>query len=111
MNVGVKRPRFMSTDEEGTDFLLSYVRNCAPVQWVGWWANSTEPRVKQPVYEILFDSAKNQLRDLTAPHIADAVTAFAAESDDLLELIRQEVYPHLEKLTREMIEDEGNDFV
>ncbi len=88
----------MKMDDDATKFLRGYVRNCAPVQWVAWWGNVTDPLAKQQLYDILFDPETDALRDLTQPHIREEMATLVLQSDYLQELVWAEVRPHLEKL-------------
>jgi hypothetical protein len=94
-------------DNDLKRFLQNYVRSCAPVQWVAWWGNVTDPLAKQQLYDILFDAETDSLRDLTQPHIGEEMSALVLGSDYLRELVLSEARPHLEKLASEEESDDG----
>jgi hypothetical protein len=95
-------------DDDFTKFMRAYVRNCAPVQWVAWLGHVTDPLVKQQLYDILFDSGADALRDLTQPQIRDKVTDLVMSSAYLQDFVWEEMRPHVERLAQqEESEDES----
>lgn len=73
------------------ELTLAYLRKSQPVQWVAWHAAVEDAGAKAALDTILFDSATDSLRDLTAAPVRAAVADCVLRHQALTILVSREV--------------------
>jgi hypothetical protein len=87
------------------ELALAYLHKTQPVQWVGWYLAVQDAKAKSALRTVLFESATDSLRDLTADSIRALVVNCVLKHKSLRRMVVLETDAVVEAIQKHSLKD------